>query len=61
MDIKDCLLKIYQGDENVDVEFEVKKFGEIFIEIGNTYCDYFNGSGKDEEKIKFNFENEKTY
>ena len=59
LDIKDCLLKIYQGDENVDIEFEVKKFGEIFIEIGNTYCDYFNGSGKDEEKIKFNFENEK--
>jgi len=59
LDIKDNLLKIYQGDENVDVEFEVKKYGEIYIEIGNNYCDYFKGSGKDDEKIKFNCENGK--
>ena len=52
--IKDNLLNIYEGSNDIDIEFEVKKFGEIFIEIGNVYCDYFKGSGNNEEKIKFN-------
>ena len=58
-EMNDNLLKMYQGDENVDVEFEVKKYGEIYVELGNVYCDYFKGSGKDEELIKFNLENGK--
>ena len=57
--IKDNLLKVYKGSENIDIEFEVKKYGEIFIEIGNIFCDYFNGSGKEEEIIKFDYENGK--
>ena len=59
LEIKNNLLKIFNGNEDVDVEFEVKKFGEIYIQVGNIYCDYFKGNGKDEEKIKFNFENGK--
>ena len=59
IEIKDNLFKIYQSDENVDIEFEVKKFGEIYIQIGNVYCDYFKESGKEEEQIKFNYENGK--
>ena len=57
--IKDNLLKVYKGSENIDIEFEVKKYGEIFIEVGNIFCDYFNGSGKEEEIIKFDYENGK--
>jgi len=60
IEIKDKLLKIYEGSDDIDVEFEVKKYGEIYIEVGNVYCDYFKGTGKDEEKIKFNLENEKV-
>ena len=59
IEIKDNLFKIYQSDENVDIEFEVKKYGEIYIQIGNVYCDYFKQSGKEEEQIKFNYENGK--
>ena len=59
IEIKDNLFKIYQSDENVDIEFEVKKYGEIYIQIGNVYCDYFKESGKEEEQIKFNYENGK--
>ena len=57
--IKDNLLKVYKGSENIDIEFEVKKYGEIFIEVGNIFRDYFNGSGKEEEIIKFDYENGK--
>ena len=55
-EVKDNLLNIYEGNDNVDVEFEVKKFGEIFIEIGNIYCDYFKENGKSDERIKFKYE-----
>ena len=61
LEIKDNLFNIYEGSENIDLEFEVKKYGEIFVEIGNIFCDYFKGSGKDEEKIKFNYENGKIF
>ena len=37
----------------------MKKYGEIYIQIGNVYCDYFKESGKEEEQIKFNYENGK--
>ena len=59
LEIKDNLLKIYSGNEDLDIEFEVKKYGEIYAQIGNVYCDYFKGSGKNEEVIKFNLENGK--
>ena len=61
LEIKDNLFNIYEGSKNIDLEFEVKKYGEIFVEIGNIFCDYFKGSGKDEEKIKFNYENGKIF
>ena len=48
--------KIILGDESVDIEFEVKKFGEIYVEIGNIYCDYFSEYGKEIENIKINLE-----
>ena len=59
-EVKDNLLNIYEGNDNVDVEFEVKKFGEIFIEIGNIYCDYFKENGKSDERIKFKYEEGKV-
>ena len=58
-EIKDNLFKIYKGDENIDIEFEVKRYGEIYIEIGNIFCDYYKGSGKDDEKIMFNYDDGK--
>ena len=61
IEIQDKLLKLCKIDGRLDVEFEVKKFGEIYMEIGNIYCDYFKNNGKEEEKIKFNFENGKIY
>ena len=59
-EVKDNLLNIYEGNDNIDVEFEVKKFGEIFIEIGNIYCDYFKENGKSDERIKFKYEEGKV-
>ena len=61
IEIQDKLLKLCKIDGRLDVEFEVKKFGEIYMEIGNIYCDYFKNNGNEEEKIKFNFENGKIY
>ena len=46
--------KIISGENSLDIEFEVKKCGEIFIEAGNIYCDYFGEYGKENENIKFN-------
>ena len=51
--------KLISVEDAVDVEFEVKKLGEIFIEIGNIHCDYFEEYGKENENIKFNFNNGK--
>jgi lysosomal alpha-mannosidase len=51
--------KIITLDDTIDVEFEAKKYGEIFIEVGNVYCDYYNEYGKENENIKFNYENGK--
>ena len=48
--------KIISVDNDVDVEFEVKKYKEIFVEVGNVYCDYFSGFGKENENVKFNFD-----
>ena len=53
--IKSNFEKIILDDNSLDVEFEIKKYGEIFIEIGNIYCDYFDEFGKNEEKVQFNF------
>ena len=52
--IKSNLEKIISDDYSLDLEFEVKKYGEIFIEVGNLYCDYFDEFGKNEANIKFN-------
>ena len=51
--------KIITLDDTIDVEFEAKKYGEIFIEVGNVFCDYYNEYGKENENIKFNYENGK--
>lgn len=51
--------KIITLDNTLDVEFEAKKYGEIFIEIGNVFCDYYNEYGKENENIKFNYDNGK--
>lgn len=51
--------KIITLDDTIDVEFEAKKYGEIFIEVGNVYCDYYNEYGKENENIKLNYENGK--
>ena len=48
--------KIISVDNEVDIEFEVKKYKEIFVEVGNVYCDYFGDFGKENENIKFNFD-----
>ena len=45
--------KIITTDDKTDVEFEVKKYGEIYVEVGNVYCDYFGDYGKENENIKF--------
>ena len=47
---------IILADDFVDIEFEVKKYGEIFVQVGNVYCDYFGESGKEKENIKFKFD-----
>ena len=54
--IKSNFEKVISGDNSLDIEFEVKKLGQIFVEVGNVYCDYFDESGKENENIKFNFE-----
>ena len=41
---------------SLDIEFEAKKYGEIFVEVGNVYCDYFRDFGKETENMKINFE-----
>ena len=41
------------------MEFEVKKYGEIFAEVGNVYCEYFGDYGKENENIKFKCNNGK--
>ena len=46
---------IISGEDSIDIEFEVKKYGEIFVEVGNVYCDYFGEYGKENENIKFNY------
>jgi len=51
--------KIITLDNTLDVEFEAKKYGEIFIEVGNVFCDYYNEYGKENENIKFNYDNGK--
>ena len=54
--ISSNLDKLVSVDKDVDVEFEVKKYGEIFVELGNVYCDYFGEFGKENENIKFNYD-----
>jgi len=54
--INSNLDKLVSVDKDVDVEFEVKKYGEIFVELGNVYCDYFGEFGKENENIKFNYD-----
>ena len=51
--------KVISADDFVDIEFEVKKFGEIFVQVGNVYCDYFGDSGKETENIKFKLDSGK--
>ena len=51
--------KVISADDFVDIEFEVKKYGEIFAQVGNVFCDYFGDSGKDNENIKFKFDSGK--
>ena len=46
---------IISGEDSIDIEFEVKQYGEIFVEVGNVYCDYFGEYGKENENIKFNY------
>jgi len=48
--------KIISSDDSLDIEFEVKKYGEIFVEVGNVHCDYFGDFGKESENMKINFE-----
>ena len=48
--------KVISANNDVDVEFEVKKYKEIFVEVGNVYCDYFSDFGKENENVKFNFD-----
>ena len=48
--------KIISANDFVDIEFEVKKYGEIFVQVGNVYCEYFGDSGKENENIKFKFD-----
>ena len=48
--------KIISVGNDVDVEFEVKKYKEIFVEVGNVYCDYFSEFGKENENVKFIFD-----
>jgi hypothetical protein len=51
--------KVITADDTMDVEFEVKKYGEIFSEVGNVYCEYFGDYGKESENIKFKCNNGK--
>ena len=47
--------KIFEGTNNVDMDFKVKNYREIFVQIGNLFCNYFSGSGNNKnEKISFN-------
>ena len=54
--INSNLDKLVSVDKDVGVEFEVKKYGEIFAKLGNVYCDYFGEFGKENENIKFNYD-----
>ena len=51
--------KIISANDFVDIEFEVKNYGEIFALVGNVYCDYFGDSGKENENIKFKLDDGK--
>ena len=51
--------KIISANDFLDIEFEVKKFGEIFVQVGNVYCDYFGDSGKESENLKLKFDDGK--
>ena len=54
--IKSNFEKIISGDNSLDIEFEVKKYGQIFMEVANIYCDYFSECGKENGCIKFNID-----
>ena len=59
--IKSNFEKIISGDNSLDIEFEVKKYGQIFMEVGNVYCDYFSECGKENGCIKFNIDKGKLF
>ena len=48
------VFKIFDGSDNIDIEYTVKNYSEIFVQFGNLFCDYFSDDGKKNEKIKFN-------
>ena len=52
--------KNFNMSENVDLEFEVKKYKEIYAQLGNVFSDYFENYGKENEKVKLNLENWKV-
>ena len=45
---------LIEGGDSIDADFNINKYGEVFVQIGNVYCDYFSEYGKENEKFKFN-------
>ena len=46
--------KFFEGVDNIDIEFKVKNYREIFVQFENLFCDYFSDYGNMNEKIIFN-------